>query len=43
MAESPPPQPPRRPLEQRLLPWADLLYKLIAAAAAALAIWKALE
>jgi hypothetical protein len=43
MAKPAPPDPPRRPLAPRLLPWAELLYKLVAAAAAALAIWKSLS
>ena len=37
-----PPDPPR-PLVQRLLPWADLLAKLLAAAVAAMALWRGLS
>ncbi|MBX6742228.1 MAG: hypothetical protein QJR07_00555 [Acetobacteraceae bacterium] len=37
-----PPCPPRPSLAQRLQPWVDLLYKLLAALAAAVALWKAL-
>ncbi|MBV1797336.1 hypothetical protein [Siccirubricoccus sp. G192] len=38
----PPTRPPRAPLAQRLQPWVDLLYKLLLAAATALALWKGL-
>ncbi|WP_158295457.1 hypothetical protein [Crenalkalicoccus roseus] len=34
--------PPRPGLPQRLLPWLDLIGKLLAAIATALAIWKGL-
>jgi hypothetical protein len=43
MADSPSPDPPRRPLAQRLQPVADFLYKLLVASAAAIAIWKGLR
>ncbi len=36
-----PPDPPRS-LAQRLLPWVDLLAKLLAAAVAAMALWRGL-
>jgi hypothetical protein len=37
-----PPPPPRPPWLQRLRPWAELLHRLLAAIAAAIAIWKGL-
>lgn len=40
--KGPPDHPPRPSLAQRLLPWVELLYKLLAALAAALALWKGL-
>ncbi|WP_268885226.1 hypothetical protein [Belnapia mucosa] len=43
MVDSQPPPPPRRPLSQRLQPWAEFLYKMIVASAAAIAIWKGLR
>lgn len=48
MADLPPSDPPRQPpaprrLTQRLLPLADVLYKLLVASAAALAVWKGLR
>lgn len=46
MADSTPPDrsatPARLSLASRLLPWAELLYKALVAAGAALALWKAL-
>jgi hypothetical protein len=39
----PPPPPPRPPLPQRLKPWAELLYRLLAAIASGIAIWKGLS
>jgi hypothetical protein len=46
MAESqpdaPPSPPPRPPLVQRIRPWVELLYRLLAAMAAAIAIWNGL-
>lgn len=50
MADRAPPDPPReagpvpeRPsLARRLQPWAELVYKLLIAAGAALALWKGL-
>jgi hypothetical protein len=45
MSESPPPAPPpppRPPWLQKLRPWAELLHRLLAAIAAAIAIWKGL-
>jgi hypothetical protein len=39
---TPRPPRPRPPLARRLQPWAELLYKLLAAAAAAIAVWKGL-
>ena len=48
MPDSAPSDPPTRtrpqrpPLAQRLQPWVDLLYKLLVAAATALALWKGL-
>jgi len=38
----PPGEPSRSTLAQRLLPWLDLIGKLLAAIAAALAIWRGL-
>lgn len=43
----PPPAPPkekpaRRPLPERLLPWVELIGKLLAAIVSALAIWRGL-
>ena len=43
MADSQKSDPPPRPLSQRLQPIAELLYKLILASSAVLAIWKALH
>jgi hypothetical protein len=43
MADSQQPNPARRPLSQRLQPFAELLYKAIIATAALLAIWRALH
>ena len=43
MAKSSSSDPPRRPLGQRLQPVADVLYKLLVASAAAIAIWKGLR
>ena len=43
MADPPSSQPPRRPLSQRLQPVLDVLYKLLVASAAAIAIWKGLR
>ena len=40
---APPPPQPRPPLAQRLKPWAELLYRLLAAIASAIAIWKGLS
>lgn len=38
----PAPGPPRPPFAARAAPWVDLAYKLVAGAAAAAALWKAL-
>ena len=38
----PPPPSPRPTRLQRLRPWAELLHRLLAAIAAAIAIWKGL-
>ncbi|HYZ33333.1 MAG TPA: hypothetical protein VE684_13775 [Crenalkalicoccus sp.] len=39
-----PPRPPPQPtLLQRLQPWVDLLYKLVAGVAALVAAWRALH
>jgi hypothetical protein len=43
MADSPSPDPPRRPLSQRVQPLVDFLYKLLVASAAAIAVWKGLR
>jgi hypothetical protein len=43
MADSQHPDPARRPLSQRLQPFAEFLYKAILATSAMLAIWKALH
>ena len=43
MADSQSPDPAQRRLSQRLQPLAELLYKLILASSAMLAIWKALH
>lgn len=37
-----PPRPSRPSLAQRLQPWVDMLYKLLAALATAVALWKGL-
>ena len=42
MPESPPDAPPP-PLLQRLRPWVELLYRLLAAIASAIAIWNGLS
>lgn len=34
--------PPRPPLSQRLRPWMEIVYRLLAAIASAIAIWKGL-
>jgi len=41
-SKGPPDDPPRPPLAQRLQPWVDMLYKLLAALATAVALWKGL-
>jgi hypothetical protein len=43
MADSQHPDPVRRPLSQRLLPFVEFLYKAILATSAMLAIWRALH
>jgi hypothetical protein len=43
MADSQHPDPVRRPLSQRLLPFVEILYKAILATSAMLAIWRALH
>jgi hypothetical protein len=43
MADPHSPPPSRRPLSERLQPWAEFLYKMIVASAAAIAIWKGLR
>ena len=39
-AEEPPPPPARPSFAQRLQPWVDLLYKLLAMAFLAMALWR---
>lgn len=39
----PPAPPPRPPFSQRIRPWVELVSRLLAAIAAALAIWKGLS